>query len=189
VILLARHGETDDNAEPRRFMGLRDTPLNERGREQARALAPLAVQAGPAAVWSSHLRRARETAQIAAAPLGLEVRVDERLAESHRGRWEGMLVADIERDEPDLWAAWRRAGAGFRFPSGESLEEHQVRALAALDDVRGGPLPALVVAHRGTIRAIAAAGHPRGLDAFHDLAVPNGALLALDDLGRWTIAA
>jgi broad specificity phosphatase PhoE len=55
--------------------------------------------------------------------------------------------------------------------------------------VRAGPLPALVVAHGGTIRAIAAAAHPRGLDAFHDLEVPNGAVFSLDDLGRWTRAA
>ena len=189
MILLARHGETDDNVAPQRFMGSRDTPLNDRGREQARALAQAAASAAPAAIWTSHLRRAHETARIAGAALGLEPRVDRRLAESHRGRWEGRLVADIEREEPEAWAAWRGAGADFRFPGGESLAEHQARALAALDDIREGPLPALVVAHGGTIRAIAAAAHPEGLDAFHELAVPNGALLGLDDLGRWTIAA
>jgi broad specificity phosphatase PhoE len=189
VILLARHGETDDNAPPPRFMGSRDTPLNERGRAQARALADAVSAVRLAAVWCSQLRRARETAEIVGAALGLEPRVDERLSESHRGRWEGLWVADIEREEPEAWAAWRRAGAGYRFPGGESLEEHQRRALAALDAVRAGPLPALAVAHGGTIRAIAASAHPRGLDAFHELAVPNGALFRLDDLGRWTNAA
>jgi broad specificity phosphatase PhoE len=189
VILVARHGETADNVPPQRFMGSRDTPLNDRGREQARALAAAVADAGLVAVWSSQLERARETAAIAAAALGLEPRVDERLAESHRGRWEGRLVTDIAREEPEAWAAWQRAGADFRFPGGESLAEHQRRALAALETVRDGPLPALVVAHGGTIRAIAAAGHPRGLDAFHDLAVPNGAVFDLDDLARWTSAA
>jgi 2,3-bisphosphoglycerate-dependent phosphoglycerate mutase len=189
VILLARHGETDDNVAPQRFMGSRDTPLNARGREQARALAEAMAGAGLAAVWSSGLRRALETAEIVGAAVALEPRVDDRLAESHRGRWEGRVVTDIAREEPDLWAAWRRGGAGFRFPGGESLAEHQRRALAALDAVRTGPLPALVVAHGGTIRAIAAAAHPRGLDAFHDLEVPNGAVFSLDDLGRWTRAA
>jgi broad specificity phosphatase PhoE len=189
VILLARHGETADNIAPQRFMGTRDTPLNERGREQARALAGTVADAGLEAVWTSGLTRARETAAIVGAALGLEPRVDDRFAESHRGRWEGRVVTDIERAEPEAWAAWRRAGPGFRFPGGESLAEHQQRALAALDTVREGPLPALVVAHGGTIRAIAAAGHPRGLDAFHDLEVPNGAVFALDDLARWTSAA
>jgi broad specificity phosphatase PhoE len=190
VIVLARHGETDDNVPPQRFMGSRDTPLNERGREQAHRLAATVADLGIAAVWTSGLLRARETAEIVGAALGLEPRVDARLAESHRGRWEGRLVTDIEREQPDGWAAWRRAGAAFRFPGGESLEEHQRRALAALDAVGEGPLPALVIAHGGTIRAIAAARHPRGLDAFHELAVPNATPLPLDDLARrWTTAA
>lgn len=189
MILLARHGETADNVPPQRFMGSRDTPLNDRGRDQARALAAAVADKGLRAIWCSQLVRARETAAIVGAVVGLEPRVDERLAESHRGRWEGRVVTDIACEEPDGWAAWRSAGPGFRFPGGESLAEHQQRALAALDDVRDAPLPALVVAHGGTIRAIAAASDPRGLDAFHDLAVPNGALFTLDDLGRWTIAA
>jgi broad specificity phosphatase PhoE len=190
VILLARHGETDDNVAPQRFMGSRDTPLNARGREQAAALADAVADRGVRALWSSGLSRARETADIVGAALGLQARIDDRLAESHRGRWEGRLVTDIARREPELWAAWQRGGAGFRFPGGESLLEHQARALAALDDVRAGPLPALVVAHGGTIRAIAAASHPRGLDAFHDLEVPNGAVFSLDDdPHRWTRAA
>jgi broad specificity phosphatase PhoE len=191
VILLARHGETDDNVPPQRFMGSRDTPLNARGREQARALADAVAGHGVRALWSSALSRARETAEIAGAALALPAQIDNRLAESDRGRWEGRLVTEIEAEEPDLWAAWRRGGAGFRFPGGESLLEHQTRALAALDDIRSGPLPALVVAHGGTIRAIAAASHPRGLDAFHDLEVPNGAVFSLDDEPgkRWTRAA
>jgi probable phosphoglycerate mutase len=191
VILLARHGESRDNVPPQRFSGWLDAPLTDRGREQARALAAVAAQAGVAAVWTSRLIRARETAGIVAASLGLEARIDERLAESHRGRWEGRLVADLEREEPEAWAAWKRGGADFRFPGGESLAEHQARALEALDAVRAGPRPALVVCHGGTIRVIAAAAHPRGLDAFHDVApfIPNATLLRLEDLSAWTSAA
>jgi broad specificity phosphatase PhoE len=191
VILLARHGESRDNVAPQRFSGWLDAPLTDRGREQAHALAAVAEQAGVAAVWTSRLARAYETAEIVAARLGLEPRADERLAESHRGRWEGRLVAELEREEPELWAAWKRGGADFRFPGGESLHEHQIRALAALEAVRAGPAPALVVCHGGTIRVIAAAGHPRGLDAFHDVAphIRNATLLRLEDLSAWTRAA
>ncbi len=183
VIILARHGETDDNVPPQRIQGWRDVALNARGREQARALAAAAAHAagngGIAAIWTSHLSRARETAEIAGEALGLEPRVDKRLAESRRGSWEGRAVDDIAREEPDAWEAWRRAGDGFRFPDGESLAEHLRRTAAALDDIGAGPLPALVVCHGGTIRCAFARVSPRGLDAYHELDVPNAVPIPL----------
>jgi probable phosphoglycerate mutase len=180
VILLARHGETDHNFPPPRVQGWIDVPLNERGREQARELAETVSRRGIAAVHSSHLVRARETAEIVAGSLGLDVAVDQRFAESNRGRWEGRLIPDIEREEPELWAAWRRGGGAFRFPGGESLQEHADRVAAALEDVRNGRLPALVVCHGGTIRCARALSHPDGLDAFHELDVPNAVPISLD---------
>ena len=179
MILLARHGETDHNSPPQRVQGWIDIPLNERGRDQARALADAVRDRRLEAVYSSHLVRARETAEIVAAELGLEVVADERLAESHRGSWEGRLIEEIEREEPELWAAWRRGGGPFRFPGGEALQEHADRIAAALADVRSGPLPALVVCHGGTIRCAFALRHPRGLDAFHELDVPNAEAMEL----------
>jgi probable phosphoglycerate mutase len=176
VIYLARHGETDDNARGV-VQGWVDTPLNDRGREQARALAQDAPQV--AAIYSSQLARALETAQIVGGVLGLEPVVDERLAESRRGSWEGRALDEIQASEPDAWAAWRRGGPGFRFPGGESLQEHQDRVLAALEDVRMGPLPALVVSHGGSIRAAVCASDPRGLDAFFAIPVPNASLMEL----------
>jgi probable phosphoglycerate mutase len=183
VILLARHGETDDNIPPPRVQGWIDKALNEQGRAQARELAAAVRSRGLAAVHSSHLVRARETAEIVARELGLEVAVDERLAESRRGSWEGRLLEEIERDEPDRWADWRRGGPDFRFPGGESLAEHAERVAAALADVRRGPLPALCVCHGGTIRCAFALEHPRGLDAFHELDVPNAQPLELPARG------
>ena len=179
MILFARHGETDHNVPPPRVQGWIDTPLNDRGRDQARELAAAVTPRGVVAVYSSQLARARETAAIVAAELGVDVTLDERLAESNRGRWEGRLLEEIEREDPELWTEWRRGGAGFRFPDGESLAEHAERVGAALDDIRRGPLPALCVCHGGTIRCAFALEHPRGLDAFHELNVPNGQLLEL----------
>jgi broad specificity phosphatase PhoE len=181
VILLARHGETADNAPPVRFMGSRDTPLSPRGEAQARDLAGAVAQEGLAVIWTSGLRRARQTAQIVAAALDVPVRVDARLAESHRGDWEGRLVTDLEREEPEDWAAWRRAGAGFRFPGGESLGEHQARVLDVLVDIAAGPQPALVISHGGTIRSAFAATRPGGLDAFHDLDVPHAVVIPFEE--------
>jgi broad specificity phosphatase PhoE len=179
LILLARHGETDWNSPPPRVQGWTDVPLNDTGREQARRLARAASSEGIRALWSSQLSRALETAEIVGAEVGLEPSVDERLAESNRGDWEGRLLAEIQRDEPEAWAAWRRAGELSRFPGGESLAEHMARVSAALDDIAAGELPALVVCHGGTIRCAFARSDPRGLDAFHELDVPNAELMRL----------
>jgi len=99
VILLARHGETDANVEPIRFQGRTDTPLNERGREQAHELAQvIARDHTVAALYSSDLSRARETAEIVGAAIGLPVREDARFAESYRGDWEGRYFHEIEAE-------------------------------------------------------------------------------------------
>jgi broad specificity phosphatase PhoE len=179
-LYLARHGETDDNREPIRVQGFTDTPLNDTGRRQAHELADRVQGLGLHSLWSSDLRRARETAEIVGERLGLPVRLDSRLREANRGEWEGRRFIDIERESPECYAAWRRAGEQFRFPGGESLREQSDRVAASLDDIRGAEeLPALVVCHGGTIRVALCARDPRGLDAFHDFAVPNIAVVAL----------
>ena len=176
-IWLARHGETDANAEGR-VQGTIDPPLNERGREQARALAREAASLGIAALYTSQLRRARETAEIIGAELGLEPRVDPRFAESDRGEWEGRLAAEIKAEDPRAWAGSLAVETEFRFPGGESLEEHAARVEAGLADVARGPLPALVVCHGGSIRRALAARRPERLT---DLAVPNASLTLVGD--------
>jgi 2,3-bisphosphoglycerate-dependent phosphoglycerate mutase len=187
-IRLARHGETNDNVEPLRFQGWTDTPLNDTGRRQAHELADAVVGAsggmhfgdGIASLWASDLSRARETAEIVGGRIGMQPTLDARLREGARGRWEGHLMIDIEREEPELYAHWRRGGADFRFPGGESLLEHQQRVTEALHDIHGaGPLPALVVCHGGSIRVMLCAADPRGLDAFHTFEVPNVAVVPL----------
>jgi len=181
-LLLARHGQTDDNIEPIRAQGFRDTPLNELGREQARALAARVAESGLqlGSLWCSDLSRAAETARTVGDRIGLEPRPDPRLREGNRGDWEGRLFIDIARDDPEGYAAWMRAGADFRFPGGESLQEHADRVWAALEDIRvAGPLPALVICHRGSIRTVLCRQDPRGLAAFHEYDVPNTGLVAL----------
>ncbi len=180
-VVLARHGETDDNVEPLRFQGFRDTPLNHTGRAQARALASrLADEGTLRSVWASDLVRARETGELVAAALGLEVKLDRRLREGNRGRWEGRLFSEVQADEPQLYAAWRRSDPDFRFPEGESLAEQQARVSDALHDIHAAsPLPALAVCHGGSIRVMLCAADPDGLAAFHRFQVPNTAVVPL----------
>jgi broad specificity phosphatase PhoE len=180
VIWLARHGETAANAEGR-VQGWLDPPLSERGREQARALAGEAEGLGVRALYSSQLERARATAEVVGGRIGLEPVIDERFAESRRGAWEGRLLRDIERDDPDGWRAWQSGGADFRFPGGgESLGEHVARVAEALGDVAAGELPALVVCHGGTVRCALIARGEHSLDEFARIPVPNGSLVRVD---------
>jgi broad specificity phosphatase PhoE len=180
TVLLARHGETDDNREPIRVQGFRDTPLNDTGRAQAKALADaLAAREQPiAAIIASDLSRARETAEIVGEILNLPTTLDTRLREANRGRWEGSLFIDIARDEPELYQRWRKAGPDWRFPGGESLQEQQDRVSAAITDARRtAELPALLVCHGGAIRVTLCKTHPDGLAAFHSFEVPNTAVV------------
>ena len=89
-------------------------------------------------------------------------------------------MAEVEREEPELYAAWMRDDPAFHFPGGEALVDQQTRVLAALRDVHAhGPLPALAVCHGGSIRVMLALADPRGLEAFHSFSVPNTALETL----------
>ena len=179
MILLARHGETDYNAAPRRVQGRLDVPLNDRGREQARALAKEAARHPIEALWSSNQSRAIETAAIVGEEIGLGARADGRLAEADWGRWQDRLVEDIAREEPELMAEFAAPEPGWRFPGGESLEEHMRRTWAALDDIAAEGLLALVVCHGGTIRCALARHEPGGIAAVGTRQIPNGALIPL----------
>jgi probable phosphoglycerate mutase len=187
VILLARHGETDDNVPPLRFQGQRDTPLNDTGRAQARELAERVAALDPpvASLWSSDLSRARETAELVGERIGLAPRLDARLREGWRGEWEGYLFDEIAAREPERYAAWRNPDAetGFRFPGGESLAQQQARVLECLREVGtdlDGAGSAVVVCHGGSIRTVLCARDPRGLAAFHSFEVPNAALVPVE---------
>lgn len=179
MILLARHGETKENKE-RRFQGQNDVPLSERGIEQAHELAEQAASEPLVALYTSPQARAAQTARIVGERIGLEPRPDPRLMEVHVGAWEGRLKDDVERDEPEAWAAFLRAGDEFRFPGGESFAEQQERVVAALVDVtQRGELPALLVCHRGVVRCALAHTHRRGLETYHEWTVPNAELVRL----------
>ena len=176
---MARHGQTAYNAEGR-FQGTLDVPLDEVGVAQAHALAEITRDHGIVALWTSPLPRAQQTAEVVGAALGLQPQPDTRFAEHHTGTWTDRLKSDVETEDPATWAAYLRGGADWGFPGGEGFEafmERVIDGLAAVEQT--GRLPALVVCHRGVIRAAQSHAHIRGLDTFHEWPVPNGALVAL----------
>ena len=138
MILVARHGQTTENAAGR-ILGRRDPPLSAQGRADAAALARSLEGEGIRAVWTSPLARARETAEVAAAHLGLEAVVLDDLAESRRGTWEGRTYAELAEEDPERLAAFEAGEPTFAFPGGESLEEQIARTRRALDHHRRRP--------------------------------------------------
>lgn len=158
MIHLARHGQTAYNAEGR-FQGHLPVPLDETGREQARALAERVAGVELSALVCSPLARARETADIVAARIGLRPQEDARFAETDTGDWTGRSFAEIEAEDPDGFRRFEVSDPTFRYPGGESFTEQSERVQAGLRDLRAQPekLPALVVCHRGVIRLALAA--------------------------------
>jgi len=162
IIYLSRHGETDWNAEGR-WQGHTDKPLNDNGRGQARALAETLRGTGLAGVVTSDLLRARETAEIVAAALGLPIDyVDPDLRERTIGVFEGLTREECERLHPGHWAAWierREPPPGAEGHA--SLGARVTGAIArAAERIKRSDLPLLLVTHGGAMRAaLAHAGH------------------------------
>jgi len=161
LLLLARHGQTDWNLE-RRWQGYADPPLNETGRAESRALAASLATRRLKRVYSSDLARARETAEIVAAALGLDVRLDARLREVDVGEWSGLTSAEVEARFPDGYRRRQEGGTGWEY--GELFEAMGARVEAAVLSIAAadpnGRL--LVVSHGGPLRALwTAAGGER----------------------------
>jgi len=180
-LYLARHGQTAFNAE-HRFQGQLDVALDDRGRAQAAELAErvAAELPGLAALYASPLARARETAAVVAARVGLAPRYDDRFMELHVGDWQGRLYSEVREEDPAAFDAWLGAGWDFRAPGGESLREQRDRVVAGLAAVRAaGDLPALVVCHGGVMRA--AIADARGVEpaGWQSGQIPNAAVLPL----------
>jgi broad specificity phosphatase PhoE len=156
TLLLVRHGETDWNAEGR-LQGHTDRPLNEYGRRQARALAERLAGDDISAVYASDLSRARETAEILAAPLGLPVVLEPGLRERNWGSWEGLTGSERDRVEY----------------VGEAPEEHAERVLAAVRAIADRHVgeKIVVVTHGGSLRRVQAATYGMALPVVENCAV------------------
>jgi len=185
VIWLVRHGETTWNREGR-YQGLRESDLTELGRAQANAVAKHFVAlrergaAAPVRIVASPLRRAVETAKPAAAALGIELELDDRLVEVAHGDWEGRLKADVERDDPDRVRIWRTHPSEVRFPAGESLAEVAARWNAVAPDLVADGRQTLVVTHDVVVRVALLAAMSNELEDYWRLQVENGAISTLE---------
>lgn len=162
-VWLVRHGETEWSATGR-HTGLTDLPLTDHGRDAARAVAPALREHSFAAVFTSPLRRARETCELAG--LSASARVVDDLHEWEYGDCEGLTTAQIRESRPG-WTVWRDG-----CPGGESADDVGVRADRVVSQLREVDGDVAVFAHGHFLRVLGA--------RWCGLAPEAGAVLALD---------
>lgn len=134
LVLFVRHGTTPTTGKvlPGRARGLH---LSERGREQAQRAAERIAELGKiAAVYSSPLERARETAAPIARLTKNTTRIERGLIECDFGAWTGQSLRRLMK-KPE-WSQVQRSPSTFRFPAGESFVEMQTRMVSAVDAIR-----------------------------------------------------
>ncbi|NEW51552.1 bifunctional RNase H/acid phosphatase [Nocardia cyriacigeorgica] len=132
--LLLRHGQTELSIE-RRYSGRGNPPLTALGRDQAaRAAKMLAAKGDIAAVVTSPLGRAKETAEAAAAALGVPTQICDGLIETDFGDWEGLTFAEAVERDPQLHSDWL-GDPSLPAPNGESFDQVRERVEAARRDL------------------------------------------------------
>jgi ribonuclease H / adenosylcobalamin/alpha-ribazole phosphatase len=145
-LLLLRHGQTELSVQ-RRYSGRGNPDLTEVGRRQAEAAAGyLAQRGGIAAVVSSPLQRAYDTAAAAAKALGLDVTVDDDLIETDFGAWEGLTFIEAAERDPELHRRWLRDTSSTP-PGGESFDDVLTRVCGARERI--------IAAHQGATVLVA----------------------------------
>lgn len=154
-LILVRHGETDWNRTGR-CQGIADIELNDNGRTQVRELGESLRDEAIAAVYSSDLLRAMNTAEEIAKHHNLSVNIDSDLREMNQGDLEGLMFTEIRERYADVLREWRESPETLKLPKGESLLEVQERAWNAFQKVhRRHPGETIVaVSHNLTITAL-----------------------------------
>ena len=179
VVLLVRHGVTPTTGKilPGRASGLQ---LSDEGRLQAEAAAKrIAPLQRVAAIYSSPLERARETAMPIARAKKMPIRIDRGLLECDFGEWTGEKLKRLSK-LPE-WDVVQRHPSAFRFPGGESFTELQARitgALARLVAQHPGRV-IVAVSHADPIKAAVAHALGMPLDLFQRIVIGTASITAI----------
>jgi broad specificity phosphatase PhoE len=181
TLILVRHGQTNWNVIGR-YMGWMDEALNEEGLRQAEKVADRLREWPISAVYSSPLKRAVKTAEIAAGPHSLHVEAVEGLGEMRIGAWEGMFAGDIAARYPELWKTWRANPGDFRMPGGESLGDVGERAVKTFGRIieRSEGKMVLAVTHDVVVRMLVAHCLGVGAEIYRRLEVGNASITVIE---------
>lgn len=180
LLLLIRHGENDYSKTGRLAGRMPGVNLNERGRQQAEELARTLAVAPLAAVYSSPLERAIQTAEPIAKARGLKIVPMPGLMDANVGEWQGKSVRRLALSK--YWRVVQNAPSRARHPGGESFAEIQVRVVSALEEICSRHKERDLVAcvfHADPIRLAVAHFIGMPLDHFQRLACDTGSATLL----------
>lgn len=135
TLFLVRHCATEASSDGR-YCGSLDLTLTREGQAQAQVLAAFLVERRPTSVFSSPLKRARQTAKPLTQVSKLPVKELSELAESSFGEWEGMTAAEMEAADQELYERWRESPQDISPPGGETITQVAERARRALATIR-----------------------------------------------------
>ena len=144
MIYVVRHGETEWNAM-NKVLGRTDIPLNEKGVKQAQEIARSLQDRKIDIFLCSPLSRARQTADVISAQIGVRYKIDDRLIEQDFGKFEG-----VDRFDGEYQDAKREYFV--RYPGGESYFDMAARVFPLIKELEGAN--ALLVTHGGICRII-----------------------------------
>ncbi len=161
-LILVRHGEVAANREMR-YVGASDPALTPEGERQAAALAEAVAGLRPTRLLTSPRQRCRQTAEPIATAAGLEVAIEEALAEQDFGAWEGLTMAEVRAQGAEQAERLDRfhADSATPPPGGESQDALRGRAGELLARVfneseDAGAEIVIMVSHVGPIKALLA---------------------------------
>ncbi len=179
TLILIRHAHTDW-ADKKLAGWLPDVHLNEHGRKQAEDLIERLKDVAFAAIYSSPLERAIETAQPLAQARGLKIVRTPGLGEVKYGDWQGHSLKVLSQKKE--WRIVQIAPGGFHFPNGESFREMQHRAISAVEKiVVDHPKDTVILfSHGDVIKAIVAYYSGIALDNFQRIAISPASISVID---------
>jgi alpha-ribazole phosphatase len=154
TVYLLRHGDSRPDTV-RRFIGRRDSPLNETGRAQAEFWRRELSRIPFSRICCSGMKRSVETARIIGRRIKAPLTILPGLAEIDLGSWDGMPVSEIRRLFPQEYDRRGADLAGYRPPGGESFCDLSARVVTVFEGVvqhSAGNL--LIVGHAGVNRVI-----------------------------------
>ena len=180
-IYLIRHGETTWNRE-KRLQGHLDIGLNDRGYWQADRLGEYLASRSIAAVISSDLSRAVDTAKAVARHHDVTLQYDQRLRERHYGLMQGLSHEEIAEQHPRNHLAWKNREIHFQPASGESLQQFYDRVIeSAIFWARQYQNQDIaMVAHGGVLDCLNRAATGKTLEVARDFEILNASLNTLN---------